>query len=1034
MKKRLAFVVLLLIIFVIFGIVKSTNAQNSVIPFEKQSFNLIIETDEEEVYKNDKISILKDYDTIFIDMNEIFKCILGGKFNQEESQEVEYNGMNFYINLNENVINLHDAYKINTTIVDDSIDIEIEERDGVKYVPLYFISNLPNVDVEIDEVKLYKSDNYINSVDALDNTKTEHIIKILLNEEDDDYEITYRGEQPGALWREEAYKRIEKYRKSDLKIIVQNQNGRILNNVNVKVKMQENDFKFGTAIRENMNTHKNLYDNVNKNLFNTILSENGNKWKTIYNKGTAISDDVVSYAKENDMYLRGHCLWWDYACAETMDIIGNIDEPKEGTMAYVYFQYTNGYITEEEADMQINELIKKLKDIVFSHIEEQIKDFPEIGEWDVVNEPISKQYFKYYLFDKNLLYDNNFLNNINKSDLIEFTDNDNYYQFLAECFDKAKGMNNDLKLVFNDGQIDGNKASKKVPEMVKVINNINNYTDNIDSLGVQYHVYNNYRFTPQSYYNQINDVLKQTGINDFIVTEYDNYVSSKLNNYTVSERKTKANYLRDSLISVYSNPSASGFVFWVYNSKMGMFVDEEYKQYEELMKEWLTDEQNVTANVNGGYDARVYQGKYLVEATLNDHVVEKVVDTNENSEVLLEIESKVEKIQVDNKPDKTEYIQNFEELNLEGGIIKVFYDDGTVEYVEMNSKDVQVSGFDNSEIGYNTITLMYGEKEVTFTVKIVQKSIVNLEISKKPKKLEYINKKEKIDLSGGILTVYYNDNTKEDIFMTSKEIKVEDFNNTILGEQQIKIIYQDNYVYLDIKIIEDEENQDIDNNKNVSKIEIIQLPTKQEYIQNYEELDLTGGIILVIYEDNTSEQVDMTSPQIVIKKFSNVILGNQEVVLEFRDFEFFITVNIIEKTVEEITVESMPIKLNYFQNIDQLDLNGGKIKVVYSDKTEEIIAMDNEFVKISGFDNSICGERAVVVEYEGERTTFVVNILEKSNDLTVSKTILPAAGNRTILIALVIFLILFMVIPGSKYLQYKKDTRKQILKNKNYKK
>ncbi|MBQ9298009.1 MAG: bacterial Ig-like domain-containing protein [Clostridia bacterium] len=80
----------------------------------------------------------------------------------------------------------------------------------------------------------------------------------------------------------------------------------------------------------------------------------------------------------------------------------------------------------------------------------------------------------------------------------------------------------------------------------------------------------------------------------------------------------------------------------------------------------------------------------------------------------------VTSIMVNTMPSKTKYKQNSERLNLEGGKIVVVYDDYSTDIIEMTDKAIRATGFDNSKVGENTITIEYGGKTTKFNVNIEQ--------------------------------------------------------------------------------------------------------------------------------------------------------------------------------------------------------------------------------------------------------------------------------------------------------------------------
>ena len=72
-------------------------------------------------------------------------------------------------------------------------------------------------------------------------------------------------------------------------------------------------------------------------------------------------------------------------------------------------------------------------------------------------------------------------------------------------------------------------------------------------------------------------------------------------------------------------------------------------------------------------------------------------------------------------PNKLKYIQNEEELDLEGGLLEVTYSDGKVIQIDMRSSAVVVTGFDNTKLGKQTIVVTCSNRQLTFEVEVVQK-------------------------------------------------------------------------------------------------------------------------------------------------------------------------------------------------------------------------------------------------------------------------------------------------------------------------
>ncbi len=247
---------------------------NYIAGLDTRNFAIEIRKDNKAKYSSQNSNAIVLYNTVMVPMDEIFSEIFGESYKKGTEQELKYN--NTTLNIKENCISVPnittgkdldkesfteiDKKNItDDTIIDNSVDVEIEEIEGIKYIPLYLISNIDGVSVSIDNRILYlsKEDEYYNSISAIDTNKDVSSIIINLDYKDkENIKTKYLGQELGALWREEAYKRIEKYRKNDVSIVVKKENGEVVNNAKVKISMKKNDFKFGTSIRYLVNQRK----------------------------------------------------------------------------------------------------------------------------------------------------------------------------------------------------------------------------------------------------------------------------------------------------------------------------------------------------------------------------------------------------------------------------------------------------------------------------------------------------------------------------------------------------------------------------------------------------------------------------------------------------------------------------------------------------------------------------------------------------------------------------------------------------------
>lgn len=654
-----------------------------------------------------QIDALIIYNNIFVEMDSFFSQFLAeGSYDENKNEQTityknMYNGneltTELIIDKEKNIITLPNVLryegdnKVND-IKDLSIEVEIEKYNEKKYIPLYLIANLDNISVKVDDSEvynisvkvdgseLYKYDEskYKNSINALEDAKT-HTIEINTVENysrqdiiSQDKDLIYIGQELGSLWREEAYKRIEKYRKSDINIVIKNQYGMKLSDANVNIKMNDNEFKFGTAIgkkkEENVNDYDGIFDTDLK-LFNTIGSENGFKWIAV-EKYENYANDIVAKAEENNMYLRGHCLWWDqknfFVESLKEEIIGINDENStENTMKSIWNKYKNNEINREEAEEYLANLKKRFEKIVIEHIERVMNKYPEIKEWDVINEIETCQYFQYYLYNNKIFDDVNagFINDsfqrVDSEGYYRYDSNKEYYTFLAKCINTVKRKNSNTKIVINDCMLDitGNNESA-IKKMQLVLAGINEaYKDKyseeniIDAMGIQNHIYLAYYAentayfngaSPQYRYNAMNSVLENSGVKKIAVTEYDNkqydtvpvnYNKTYANTDSNTIESIKAKYFKDTLISAYSNKNVYEFVSWAYSR----FGDKEKDAYKEMMGVWLNDKQELSSN-DGIYTTRAYKGNYTATVEIAGETYTTDFDvTDEKKEIVIEV-------------------------------------------------------------------------------------------------------------------------------------------------------------------------------------------------------------------------------------------------------------------------------------------------------------------------------------------------------------------------------------------------------------
>ena len=282
-------------------------------------------------------------------------------------------------------------------------------------------------------------------------------------------------------------------------------------------------------------------------------------------------------------------------------------------------------------------------------------------------------------------------------------------------------------------------------------------------------------------------------------------------------------------------------------------------------------------------------------------------------------------------------------------------------------------------------------------------------------------------MTGGVITITYNDKSTDTMSMTNDRIITTGFNNNQIGNCEITVEYEGKTAKFNVEIVK----------KQIRGIEITTTPTKKKYIQNYENLDLTGGVITITYNDQITDTISMMNEKVKITGFDNSKLGTYEITVEFEGMKTTFNIEIIKKHISKIEIEKTPTKKYYIQNSENLDLIDGVITIIYNDGTKDSVSMINEKINITGFDNSKIGKNTVYITYEGFETGFDIEIIEKNestnenenknleqikskeeNDKTMAVTKLPNTGIKRIVIIAAILLIWSGLICYLKYKKY----------------
>ncbi len=301
------------------------------------------------------------------------------------------------------------------------------------------------------------------------------------------------------------------------------------------------------------------------------------------------------------------------------------------------------------------------------------------------------------------------------------------------------------------------------------------------------------------------------------------------------------------------------------------------------------------------------------------------------------------------------------------------------------------------------------DKTATFNVEVVSKQITGISVKTKPTKLSYIQNYENLDLTGGVIEVSYNDNSKSNVNMTNSGVTPSGFSNATTGSKTITLTYMGKTATFNVEVV----------SKQITGISIEENPTKLNYIQNYENLDLTGGVIKAIYNDESTTLISMSNEDVTVEGFNNENLGEITLTVKYLEEECTFKVKIISKSIEKIEVKQTPLKSKYLLNKENLDLTGGIIVITYNDETTDEIAMTNESIEISGFNKNQVGSQTVTLKYFGKETTVDLEVYVDQEATTVNDKA-PDTGVNTYSIFIFVILLSILTII---YLRFKNRSK-----------
>ena len=341
---------------------------------------------------------------------------------------------------------------------------------------------------------------------------------------------------------------------------------------------------------------------------------------------------------------------------------------------------------------------------------------------------------------------------------------------------------------------------------------------------------------------------------------------------------------------------------------------------------------SVTPSMISGYDPTIL-GKQYVQIFYEDRSATLEITVSKQ-----EIQTAVVLISSGNAT----LVQD-QNLNLENAFISLTLKNGETALLPITEE--MCAGYDRDKIGKQTITVNYNyggqSKEVKFVVSVIEKELTSIEITQNPIKNIYYVGEPQLDLTGGKLLLKYNSGYSTEISMTNDvgQLITGLFYNwdniTISEKSQVEVVYGGFSATFEVKV----------KLRDILSYRFLAFPAEQ--MQNI-ELDLSGSIIEITYNNNQKEILNLPNEKILISGYDEKIAGEQtaQIIFNYAGVEMqtkgTLTVNIIPRV--EYTIEIIRPNEPIYQDTF-IDTSSWKYRIVYNNgEISESIPFSNSMV------------------------------------------------------------------------------------------
>ncbi|MEG2651405.1 MAG: bacterial Ig-like domain-containing protein, partial [Eubacterium sp.] len=278
-------------------------------------------------------------------------------------------------------------------------------------------------------------------------------------------------------------------------------------------------------------------------------------------------------------------------------------------------------------------------------------------------------------------------------------------------------------------------------------------------------------------------------------------------------------------------------------------------------------------------------------------------------------------------PMPTEFVEGTT-FSASGGKLELTYDNGTTEAVDITS--AMVTGPDMTKVGKAKATVTYDQFSVIYDVTITAKSVESIAMLAIPK-TDYIEG-QALDITGGKITVTYDNGTSDSIDMTADMVSGFDSSKPVQS-QTLTVTKDGKTTTYTISI----------RAKALTAITVGQTPQTDYFVSDI--LNLKEGTLIRHYDNDTTDELAMTDKDVSAAGFDSKEAGKKTVTLTYNGKTTTYQVTIMTKErMEKLSGDILAITIDTLSLNDKATIEG--LKAQYDALTDlEKNAMDAKAVE-----------------------------------------------------------------------------------------